>query len=185
MCPIRLRRRGRGCCVILRARLNRNSAMSASSVRPPTSILPCRVSSRRTSRMCGGVTTQAEGGRVEPRKPGGGAKPVPARGSPKRIGLPNPTIALPIAPPSARRCRIGNVDFAGFRTLAAHTEGLACRCAATFARSAGGEGGPPPPPPLPPRAALFAPEGRLGALRLGTQGFPDRNLKERLAGAIF
>src|SRR5262249_42876057 len=148
-------------------------------------ILPCRVASRRTSRMCGGVTTQAEVARVEPSKPGGGAKPVPARGSPKRIGLPNPTIALPIAPPSARRCRIGNVDFAGFRTLAAHTEGLACRCAATFARSAGGQWSAPTPPSFLRRCSLFAPEGRLGALRLGTQGFPDRNLKERLAGAIF
>src|SRR5262252_4204048 len=72
-----------------------------------------------------------------------------------------------------------------FATLVARYKGLACRYAATFARSAGGLW-PVPGPPLffCGRCSLPAPEGRLGVKRLGTQGFSRQEPESAGGGAI-
>src|SRR5262252_10514691 len=61
---------------------------------------------------------------------------------------------------------------------------LACRCAAKFARSAGGLRSVPVPPLLLRRCSLLAPEGRLGVFAWALRGFRD-GTRERRAGAIF
>src|SRR5215475_3724906 len=191
MCPVRPRRRGRGCCVILRARLNRNSAMSASSARPPISILPCRVSSRRTSRMCGGVTTQAEVARVERGKTRGrretnglsltsrSRRGASAQAVARRIQQ-SPCRSPPLPLERAALACVFNVDFAVFGPLRSalrvwHVD------APRHSRDRRGDGGPPRRHPRFSGAAPYSPLRAGWALcAWALRGFQTGTLKSAL-----